>query len=668
MVGIALKFRPYLKLSGISCGLAVLGCGAILACASARADVFAKDIQPLVAEYCVACHNPDELKGDLDLARFATMDDAADAGAIWNRVAKRLIDKDMPPKRAPQLEEPEVQKILEWVKTIDATTVECDRVVSEETVSWYPGYVMSRRMNRTEYENTIRDLFGVALSLADRFPADGAGGEGFDNSGNALFISSILAEKYLDTADYVVETLFPTRRNARNDDALPEDVLAAVRARILVAAPGRSNDSEITAMRTILTTFLERAWRRPLEAGELDRMMGLLQRAQDRNADFEEQLKLALKAALISPNFIFLAEPHPPAKGVYPLGDFQYATRLSYFLWASMPDDELFAAAQAGGLNTPEQIQAQVHRMLRDPKARALGEVFATQWLGISQLGQTTRPDAQRYKEFDDGLQRAMLDEAIDFFHRIAAENRSLLELVQSDYTYVNERLAAVYGIEGIKGETMRLVSLNDPNRGGVTGMAAVLTATSHPLRTSPVLRGKWVLEQLLGDRVPPPPPNVPQLPEDEKHLDGLTLRQRLEVHRENPDCASCHARMDPIGFGLENYDPIGRWRTDQGGLPLDAKGILPSGEEFEGPQGLKAILLARKSDVARNLAAKMLGFALGRPLTKYDTCVVDECMKALDADDYRAGHLFTTIALSHPFRHRYSAGASEPGAHIDDK
>ena len=193
-------------------------------------------------------------------------------------------------------------------------------------------------------------------------------------------------------------------------------------------------------------------------------------------------------------------------------------------------------------------------------------------------------------------------------------------------------------------------------------GMAGVLTATSHPLRTSPVLRGKWVLEQLLGDRVPPPPPNVPQLPEDEKHLDGLTLRQRLEAHRENPECASCHARMDPIGFGLENYDPIGRWRTEQGGLPLDAKGTLPSGEEFEGPQGLKAILLARKGEVARNLASKLLGYALGRPLAKFDACVVDDCMKILEADDYRAVPLFTAIALSHPFRHRYSGGAQETG------
>lgn len=628
----------------------------------ARGDDFATTIQPIFAEYCIPCHNPDKLKGDLDLSRFKTQEDAAASGAVWVRVVKRIVDKEMPPKRAPQPEEPDREKIFAWVKTIDTNVQECNRIVSEESVSWYPGYVMSRRMNRTEYENTVRDLFGVALSLADRFPADGAGGEGFDNSGNALFISSILAEKYVDTADYVVETLLPTRRAAREDDALPEDLLDQVHARIFVVARGHSDEAERAALKRILTTFLERAWRRPLEAGELDRLLALTKRAADRNASFEEQVKLALKAALISPNFIFLAEPQPPAKGVYPLGDFQFATRLSYFLWSSMPDDELFAAAKAGGLNTPEQVQAQVQRMLLDPKAKALGEAFATQWLGISQLGQITRPDAQRYPEFDAGLQHAMLDEAISFFHRVVAENRSLLDLVQSDYTFVNERLAAIYGIEGIKGDTMRLVPLQDPNRGGVTGMAAVLTATSHPLRTSPVLRGKWVLEQLLGDRVPPPPPNVPQLPEDEKHFEGQTLRQRLEAHRENPECASCHARMDPIGFGLENFDPIGRWRTDQAGLPVDAKGTLPTGEEFEGPQGLKAILLARKDQFARNLVNKMLGYALGRPLAKFDSCVVDDCMKALQADDYRAGHVFTSIALSHPFRHRYSGGAQETG------
>jgi hypothetical protein len=213
-----------------------------------------------------------------------------------------------------------------------------------------------------------------------------------------------------------------------------------------------------------------------------------------------------------------------------------------------------------------------------------------------------------------------------------------------------------------IQGDDMRLVQLADANRGGVLGMAAVLTATSHPLRTSPVLRGKWVLEQLLGDKVPPPPPNAGTLPEDDVQPDGLTLRQRLEAHRANPDCASCHSRMDPIGFGLENFDPIGRWRNDQGGQPLDTAGVLPSGESFNGPRELKAILLAQKDAFARNLARKMLGYALGRSLTRFDECVVDDAVAALQEHDYRPSVLVEEIVLSYPFRHRFSgSGAAEP-------
>jgi hypothetical protein len=286
-----------------------------------------------------------------------------------------------------------------------------------------------------------------------------------------------------------------------------------------------------------------------------------------------------------------------------------------------------------------------------------MGDLFGTQWLGISQLGELTTPDAQRFPEFNEGLAKDMREEAALLFHSVVAENRSLLDLISADYTFANEALASIYGIEGIEGPELRRVQLADARRGGVLGMAGVLTATSHPLRTSPVLRGKWVLEQLLGERVPPPPPNVPSLPEDEAHLEGMTLRQRLEAHRANPECAACHQTMDPLGFGLENYDPIGRWRVDQGGLPIDAVGALPSGETFNGPQDLKAILLQRKDGFARNLSRKMLGYALGRSLTKFDECVVNDCVAVLQQQEYRPLGMITKIVLSHPFRYRYSAG-----------
>jgi hypothetical protein len=252
-----------------------------------------------------------------------------------------------------------------------------------------------------------------------------------------------------------------------------------------------------------------------------------------------------------------------------------------------------------------------------------------------------------------------MRAEAAQFFTGIFAENRSLLELINADYTYANEALARIYGIEGVSGDTLQRVQLADSRRGGVLGMSSVLAATSQPLRTSPVLRGKWVLEQLLGDHVPPPPPNAGTLPADDVHADGLSLRQRLEAHRVNPDCAGCHARMDPLGFGLENFDPIGRWRDEAAGQPVDAKGELPSGEVFNGPAELKQLLLTRKDDFARNLSRKMLGYALGRSLTQYDDCVVNDSLEALQNSGYQAQQLVSQIVLSHPFRHRYSAEGS---------
>lgn len=623
-----------------------------LAAGMAQAEevvTFEKDIRPMVQKYCVECHSTEKHKGDLDLERFQTDAMTNEAAALWQRSSKRVANKEMPPKKSDiEMAYDDRMLFVKWAEGLENKNEDCNQIASEETVNWYPGIVTGRRLSRVEYENTVRDLFGMKIPVAQLFPADGAGGEGFDNSGNALYISNIQAEKYLQAADLVVETALPRK------GVVP----AEIHARLITAEPGRGMEPR-DAAKQVMTAFLERAWRAPADEAGLERMLQMFDRAQADRKSYLESIKLAMKAALVSPSFLFLTEPQPEQSGTYALGDYQLASKLSYFLWSSMPDEELFAAARAGQLKETEQIRSQVSRMLLDPKARALGEVFAAQWLGITQLGITTKPDPDRYKEFGPGMADTMREEAALYFYRIVAEDRSLLELLQSDYTYVNEKLAAIYGISGVHGDTMQLVTLNDPARGGVTGMAAVLAATSHPLRTSPVLRGKWVMEQLLGDRVPPPPPNVPQLPEDERHPDGLTLRARLEAHRANPECASCHATMDQIGFGLENFDPIGRWRTTQADQPIDSKGVLPSGDTFEGPTGLKGILLKRKDDFARNLSRKMVGYALGRDVGRFDACVVDASMKALQANDYRMSELIMTIALSHPFRHRYSAGGS---------
>jgi mono/diheme cytochrome c family protein len=628
---------------------------------AADPPTFEADVFPLVAKYCLECHNAIDLKGKLDLERFETMAMVEDAIALWQRAAMRIDKSEMPPKEKPRPTPEERAIIAAWSQSLKMDASDCQSLASEESVNWWPGYVMSRRLNRNEYENTIRDLLGVDVKLARIFPADGAGGEGFDNNGSALFLSAIQIEKYLDAADLAMDAVLPGPKRDRAEplEDYPRRATKEARRELVIAKPGfRLKPRE--AAQKVLSDFAARAWRRPAGAEEIERLLELFDRAHERGDGYDASLRLAIKAALVSPNFLFLAEPEPPRAGVYELGDYPLAARLSYFLWSSMPDEELRGLAAEGTLHDENVIAGQVLRMLRDPKSKALGELFAGQWLGISQLGETLKPDAKRYPEFDEHLLDAMRAETALVFNRVVREDRSLLELIDADYTYTNEELAAIYGIEGVTGGDMRLVQLADHSRGGVLGMAAVLTATSHPLRTSPVLRGKWVLEQLLGDAVPPPPPNVPKLPDDERQFTGASLREQLEAHRSNPDCAGCHSRMDPIGFGLENFDPIGRWRVETAGQPVDAGGVLPSGEKFRGPAELKLIVLGRKDEFARNLSRKMLGYALGRSLTPYDECVVDRCVAALKENEYRPSALFTQIVLSYPFRHRFSGGKAE--------
>jgi Protein of unknown function (DUF1592)/Protein of unknown function (DUF1588)/Protein of unknown function (DUF1585) len=327
-------------------------------------------------------------------------------------------------------------------------------------------------------------------------------------------------------------------------------------------------------------------------------------------------------------------------------------------LWASMPDEELLLLAAAGKLHDDAVLRAQAKRMMRDPKARGLAESFALQWLGLRPLGAVIRPDPKLFPEFNDELAAAMRDETLLFFDAIVREDRSVLELIDADFTFVNERLAKLYKIEGVTGPEMRRVKLEDPFRGGVLGQASILTVTSHPHRTSPVLRGRWVLEELLGAEVPPPPPNVPELGAGDKNAKNLTLREQLEKHRSKAECATCHNRMDPLGFGLENFDPLGRWRTEHEGKALDTAGVLPTGEKFQGPVELKKLLLEkRRPEFLRNLSRKMLGYALGREVNRVDLCVVQDCVKALEQGDFRASCLLEAVVVSYPFSYRYHKG-----------
>jgi hypothetical protein len=364
-----------------------------------------------------------------------------------------------------------------------------------------------------------------------------------------------------------------------------------------------------------------------------------------------------LKAILVSPQFLFItpaAEASEDA-GIVPLDDYQLASRLSYFLWATMPDDELMALADRGQLHEPSVLSGQVKRLLDDPRSRALFDGFGAQWLGLHHLASIAF-DPEQFPQMTGELRLAMYDEARLFFESIVRENRSVMMLIEGDYTFLNEPLAAIYGLPAaVRGAALRRVRLSDENRGGILAMPGVLAATSFPNRTSPVKRGVWVLEQVLGEQVPSPPPDVPALEkQDQKSIASLTLRQRTELHRTDAVCANCHQMLDPIGFGLENFDAIGRWRdSEENGAKVDAAGELPGGKHFSSPKELKAIIAERRDDFARNLVERLLAYALCRRLEGYDEVVVDGLMHQIAADDYRMQTLIRAVVTSYPFTHR---------------
>jgi hypothetical protein len=334
------------------------------------------------------------------------------------------------------------------------------------------------------------------------------------------------------------------------------------------------------------------------------------------------------------------------------------ACRLSYFLWASTPDEELMRLASEGKLNDLDVLREQAARMLKDRRTRESVESFVEQWLGTRELGRNVNPD-RSLNRYTNELEWALKQEPVLFFQHMLAENRPVLELLDSNYTFLDTKLSRHYGIRAanLKQQLVKVDLPEDSHRGGLLGMAGVLTVSSLPHRTSPVLRGKWVRETLLGSPPPPPPPDVPSLEEQKGSASAKTIRELLEQHRQNPVCASCHSAIDPIGYGLENYDLLGRWRTEDAGQPIDTKGELPDGTKFDGPHELKQVLLARKDDFVRHLTTKLLGYALGRGLTVEDQCAVDEIATKVKEGEYRSHVLIAEIVCSVPFRYRASDG-----------
>ncbi|QEG40000.1 DUF1592 domain-containing protein [Roseimaritima ulvae] len=435
----------------------------------------------------------------------------------------------------------------------------------------------------------------------------------------------------------------------RRSTVTSEEIPASHKA-ILFVEPGPKRTAD-EASAQVLTRLASRAFRRPATAAETRRLQSLAAEVRRDGGTFEESIQVALQAILVSPHFLFKVEkPQPYAEGqpAPKVSQYELATRISYFLWSSMPDDELLLMAHRGQLSDADRLRKKIASMLRDRRSNALVENFASQWLQLRNL-EAAEPDDRQFPAFNDQIRRLMQRETLTFFAAVMRQNRPLTTLLDGEFTFLNEELAAYYQIPGVRGEQFREVSLQDSPRAGLLTHGSVLVVTSNPTRTSPVKRGKWILDNLLNMPPPPAPPNVPELSKAE--LSG-SLRERMEQHRANPACAACHRMMDPLGFALENFDAAGRWRARDGGTPINARGELPDGTVFDGVEQLRGVLSERQREAfVRCMIEKMLTYAVGRGVEYYDRCAVDEIYALLRANDYRFAFLVAGIIESDPFQ-----------------
>jgi hypothetical protein len=598
--------------------------------AKSSSPSFDKQVAPVLKTYCVKCHGGKKPRGHLALDRFHDEAAALKTTDVWERVAHMVRSGDMPPAKRPRPTQSQVHGLLAW---IDSKTAQLDCQGGHSN----PGRVTMRRLNRAEYNNTIRDLVGIDFHPADDFPQDEVG-YGFDNNGDVLSLPPLLFEKYLNAAEQIVARAWQK---------------PSARRHIMFREPKGSDD--FNSAQQILQRFATRAYRRPLYRGEADRLVALVRLARKQGDGLDKGIQVAVEAVLVSPEFLFRIErDRRRGAAAHLVSEFELASRLSYFLWSSMPDDELFRLARQGELR--DNLDAQIRRMLHDPRSEALVQNFAGQWLELRNLAKVN-PNPGQFPDFNDALRRAMRKETELYFATIMREDRSIAEFIDSDWTWVNEPLAKHYGMAGVKGNQFRRVKLTDGIRGGVLTQASVLTVTSNPTRTSPVKRGKWILENIFDSPQPPPPPDAGQLSETKAAIESGSLRHRMEQHRANPRCAVCHARMDPLGFGFENFDAVGRWRSRDGNFPIDSSGVLPNGKKFNGPRELKVILLGRIGDFRRCLADKMLTYALGRGMESYDKCAIDRICRSVADHHDQFSSLVIAIVKSDPFQMRAGYG-----------
>ena len=547
---------------------------------SAHADIYNKRIKPLLTRYCYDCHSPGGgNKGGVNLSYIETQAEVGNLAKLWPTVQQVIKDNEMPPKNRPEPSPSERELLGHWLTyQIDLQQVDCTKKTDTATMSKAAAsHTWSRPLSSTEYANTITALLGVDV------PAGVLSKDG-DSS-----LSPIIIDERLDAAVLSVDRFF----------AADAGVAAKhQRDRLINGRPSASAAAVLSDAASIV-------WRRPAASAEVAKAA---QKVAASAATWPASLGDGLVLLLMSPNCQMLVEPVDGRKGQALRDPYALAARLSYLLWQEPPDPPLSAAADSKAILADDEIAAQAARMLRDPRSIRFARRLARNYLGIAVLGGAKLPDPKRFPQFDEALRQSMEDEAAHFLMSILRDGRPLSDLVDAGYVWVDGRMAKHYGLPGVTGDGFRKVAVRDGQRGGIAGLAAVLTATSYPGRTSVVMRGKWLVEQILGDDIPPPPPNVPTLEESAADNANMTMRQRLEQHRRKPECASCHQRMDPLGFCLEKYDPIGRIRTTDGSLPIDDRAELISGESFTGMDGLRTYLRSNNQKIIDRFSRKLLG------------------------------------------------------------
>jgi hypothetical protein len=732
---------------------------------AADVPTFEKTVAPMLTRTCAPCHNENLASGGVDIAGFAQAASLTKSREGWDIILRKIRAGEMPPKGVPR--PPEMDAAIQF---LTGEFQKADRGVKPD-----PGRVTARRLNRSEYSNTIRDLLAVEFHAEQSFPTDDLG-NGFDNIGDVLTVSPVLMERYMSAAariasravaadplpkpleaqyankdkkirrvdfstievhariefdgEYIVRFGLP---GERAEDAKPVTLALWMDGNLLHSMPVETKPSKLVyfdpyseeqmrlflpegnhvfraafvdddfvksvspadaynrkknkfidsivfvgpyaakaerpsrkkificdpnsgpaCVEKIVANLAHHAYRRPVTKAETASLTKFVGIAKANGQSTEQGIQLALQAMLVSPNFLFRIEHDPrptDSATAHPVSQIELASRLSYFLWSSMPDDELLALAEAGKLREPDTLDAQVKRMLADERSSAIADNFAGQWLELRNLD-VVKPDPQKFPDWSPELRDAMKMESRLFFDHILRENRPLSEFLDARYSYLNERLAKHYGIPGVKGPEFRRVELDTDQRGGILSHASVLTVSSYPTRTSVVLRGQYILNNILGSPAPPPPPDVPKL--DEKSVGtSASLRQQMEAHRADAMCASCHNKMDPLGFGLENYDGIGKWRTLDGKFPVDASGVLPNGKGFTTPAEMRTVLKSQLPQFSRCMVQKMLTYSLGRGLGPFDRRVVDDIDAKLAASGYGFQTLIYQIVRSLPFQSR---------------